>query len=51
MYRYVGGVAYLPGVPMRDLSDEEYKAIPEHYKAAARKMYKKARAKKPAQEG
>jgi hypothetical protein len=42
LYAYTGGGqnAYYPGVPARDLTDEEYAALPEDVKAAG--LYERA---------
>lgn len=46
MRTFIGGDSYLPGVPARDLSDDEWNALPaETQEAADRlKLYAKAKA-------
>lgn len=39
-YKYIGKGHYIEGVPARDLTEEEYEAIPEKFKGLAEKLYK-----------
>lgn len=39
MKTFVGGNAYVLGVPARDLTDDEWDALPEDLKAAAAPFY------------
>lgn len=45
-HKYVGKGQYIPGVPARDLTAEEWQAIPALWRALAEKLYRKARATK-----
>jgi len=47
VYRYVGGGAHLSGVPARDLTPEEYAAIPREYLPAAETIYRATRRAAP----
>lgn len=46
MKRYIGKGAYLGGVPMRDLSEDEWDALTPEQQAAAQPLYQDDR--KPA---
>ena len=45
MYEYVGNGQYIPGVPMRDLTDEEWKAILSQWRVLAERLYRKVERK------
>ena len=45
-YKFVGGKRYIPGVPARDLTEEEWKAIPAQWRALAERLYRKAKVTK-----
>jgi hypothetical protein len=46
MYKYIGEGAYWPGVPMRDLTDEEWEALSGDAKRHAKTLYQKVVEKK-----
>jgi hypothetical protein len=48
-YRYIGDGAYLPGIPARDLTDEDLAELTEEQRAAvaASAIYEDAGGKKP----
>lgn len=51
VYKYLGtGAEFVYGVPARDMTEEEWQALPEKFRAeaAACGLYEKAKADKPA---
>ena len=46
MYKYVGGKQYIPGVSARDLTAEEWKAIPAQWRVLAKRLYEQPKAAK-----
>lgn len=40
-YEYVGEGAYVPGVPARDLTEEEWKALSADQRRAAKGLYRR----------
>lgn len=45
-HKYVGNGKYIPGVPARDLTTEEWKAIPAQWRALAERLYRPVKAAK-----
>jgi len=40
-YVYAGNGAYVPGIPQRDLTDDEWAALTDEQKAQAKPLYRK----------
>ena len=45
-YKYVGKSEYIPGVPARDLTKEEWAAIPDSWRKLAGRLYQVVEVKK-----